>query len=242
MTTKAGARPLRIPIRLVDGQWECALGGALPVKPGTEAELVVDRSAISDEKFLKALDSPVKHRVLGEDTKFLICLTIKPEARPKGELASLLKPYKPMRDVIASEHLENWNAATLCFFEVALSKPDPQQARRLGSEAGGLWLITQGLKTTAIESTTVLLPKPVSERPARSLNHALTILSETYETWRMSHTGNVYARVLYRAKDGRWYPLDILRDATLRDQQTAIEGELWDEFLRKMTNLRSKSG
>jgi len=30
-------RRLRIPVRLVDGVWECAFGGAVPVNDGAEA-------------------------------------------------------------------------------------------------------------------------------------------------------------------------------------------------------------
>ena len=42
MTQAHSTRRLRIPVRFVDGIWECALGGAVPVKNDTEAELVVN--------------------------------------------------------------------------------------------------------------------------------------------------------------------------------------------------------
>jgi len=238
MTQAVKPRRVRIPVRHVDGLWECALGGAVPVESGTEAELVVDADRIADKAFLKAMDSPVKHRVLGENASFLVALTVKPEAPPRAELAPFLRWYQSMQPPLAAEFLQPFNPATLCFVAVTLSKPDKRQAKSLDSQDGGLWLITQGLRTTAIVSTTVKLPPAVSEKPAASLNHALTKLSEVYETWRLAHTGNVYSRVFYQAKNERWYPLDVLRNATIEHQEQAIAGQLWDEFIRKMTALR----
>jgi hypothetical protein len=39
---------LRIPIRLVNGIWESALGDTIPVSDGTQAELGVDREFVFD--------------------------------------------------------------------------------------------------------------------------------------------------------------------------------------------------
>ncbi|MGO8732471.1 MAG: hypothetical protein ACLQVM_06745 [Terriglobia bacterium] len=47
---------------------------------------------------------------------------------------------------------------------------------------------------------------------ARSLNHAFTLLSMKFETKRISHTGNVFARVYFFSdKSKEWRPLDELR-------------------------------
>jgi hypothetical protein len=54
------------------------------------------------------------------------------------------------------------------------------------------------------------------------LNHAYTKLSEVFETWRIAHTGNIYYRMLYRERNGIWYPLDILRNAALVNQEQEI--------------------
>jgi hypothetical protein len=73
-----------------------------------------------------------------------------------------------------------------------------------------------------------------------SLNHAFTKLSETYETWRISHTGNVYSRVLYQERNGHWYPLDLLRNETLDKKEQQIAHELWQTFMSKMTGSPQK--
>lgn len=47
-------------------------------------------------------------------------------------------------------------------------------------------------------------------RAARSLNHAFTLLSEHFETDRLSHTGNVF-RQGFTKQNGHWVCLDDLR-------------------------------
>ncbi|MBC8751519.1 MULTISPECIES: hypothetical protein [Paraburkholderia] len=77
-----------------------------------------------------------------------------------------------------------------------------------------------------IVTSQILVPLIVSEEPLDSLNHAFTRLSEKFEPWRKSHTGNVYDRVLYQEKSGRWYPLNVLRDAAIaREEHEFIRAE-----------------
>ena len=98
-----------------------------------------------------------------------------------------------------------------------------------------MWLITQGLEAVGLASTTVRLPKEISTDPVASLNHAYTKLSEVFETWRISHTGNIYTRVLYQERNGKWYPLDLLRNNALDKQEQEIAKGLWEAFTVKVT-------
>jgi hypothetical protein len=234
MTKSSQARRLHVPVRFVDGVWECALGGPVPVVAGTEADLVVDRAAIADKAFLKALNSPGKHKVLDDGARLLVTLTIKPGHGPATERAPPPIGFRQFEGRIATEALDPWSPETLSFVEVRLAKASTTSTVRRAKANPGLWLITQGVKTTGILSGPIALPAPLSEPHASSLNHAVTRLSEIYETWRISHTGNVYTRVLYQAKDQRWYPLDMLRGTALDNQEHAIAGMLWDEFMKKM--------
>lgn len=52
---------------------------------------------------------------------------------------------------------------------------------------------------------------PFINKEALSLNHAYTLLSEEIETYRRSHTSNVFERVYFH-KDNSWYPLQVLRE------------------------------
>ena len=98
-----------------------------------------------------------------------------------------------------------------------------------------LWLITQGVEAVGLASTTVRLPKEISADPVVSLNHAYTKLSEVFEPWRISHTGNIYTRVLYRERNDVRYPLDLLRNSALDKQELEIARGLWEAFIAKMT-------
>ena len=97
------------------------------------------------------------------------------------------------------------------FVEVHLAGPNDKQARQFDTSRGGPWLITEGIEGVGLASTTVKLPPEVPVDPVASLNHAYTKLSEAFETWRISHTGNIYKRVLHRERNEKWYPLDVLR-------------------------------
>lgn len=52
---------------------------------------------------------------------------------------------------------------------------------------------------------------PPLKREATSVNHAFTLISETYETERLSHTGNVFERAYTPVGPKRWQTLDDLR-------------------------------
>ena len=120
-----------------------------------------------------------------------------------------------MSGSVADEHIENWSSGGLRFVQVTIGEPTKLQVKALGDETGGLWLILEGPKAVGLRSTQILLPSGVSEDPVISLNHAFTKLSEIFEPWRKSHTGNVYQRFLYLEKDSRWYPLELLRNGAL---------------------------
>src|SRR6476660_7891819 len=52
---------------------------------------------------------------------------------------------------------------------------------------------------------------PALKRKASSINHAFTVVSEAYETQRLSHTGNVFERAYTWVEPGGWRTLDQLR-------------------------------
>lgn len=227
---------LRIPVRYVDGAWECSFGGEVPIKEGTEAELLVEGAAISDTAFLEKMELPGRYKVLDEGTPLLVALTVKPANPPPQELKCLLRHYAEFQGKIHTELLNSWNRNTLHFVEVRVARPDEKQARRFETDRGGLWLLTQGLEAKGLASTTIRIPREVSADPVASLNHALTKLSETFETWRISHTGNIYTRVFYQERNGNWYPLDVLRNKALDKQEQAIARGLWENLLSKMSD------
>ncbi len=129
--------------------------------------------------------------------------------------------------------MPSWNGG--CSRRRRLTRSRRGQARLFDTRDGGLWLITQGVEAVGLASTTIRLPKEISADPVVSLNHAYTKLSEIFEPWRISHTGKIYTRVLYRERSGLWYPLDLLRNKALDKQEQEIARRLWETFMAKMT-------
>lgn len=228
-------RRLSIPVQFVDGKWECVLGGEVLVKEGTQAQLVIERGAITDKAFLAMMERKERHKVLDQGTPLLIGLTVKPSHPPRSDQSHLLIPFRDRRDKIAMEYLDTWHPTHSHFVQVTLDDPTDQQIRMFDMDNGGLWLVTKGVEAVGLSSTTIRLSPQISKTTVASLNHAFTKLSEAFESWRISHTGNIYTRVLYQERDGRWYPLDLLRNAALGKQEQEIARGLWDGFMAKMT-------
>ena len=227
-------RKLRVPVVFHDGVWELAVGGAVPAKQGAKAELLVDSRHIDDKDFIARMQQEGRHQVLKAGESLLFMLTIKPDSLPKPELMGHLKGYETLFRELATDYLDpKPNLATTYFIEVALGKHAAQKDL-LEEDQGGLWLITEGVKATGLVSPLLVLPKDVAAESVYSLNHAYTKLSEVYETWRISHTGNVYSRVLYREHDGKWYPLEMLRESALEREKLTLAHRVWTDFLAKM--------
>ena len=88
----------------------------------------------------------------------------------------------------------------------------------------------RGADRTELVCSGVVMPPEFDPKEARSLNHTCTLLSETYETHRISHTLNVYPHVFYfepNAKPPRWRPLDVLRNGVVADMERSIVANAW---------------
>jgi hypothetical protein len=243
MTREISERKVRIPVRLIDGTWEYEFGGIVPARPSAVGELVLKQSDIVDIEFLANLRSKARFKILDEGAELLVSLNIKETGSLSPEQIALLIPYDKMVGKIAREFFtREWSSGDLRFVQVRLAEPSKKQMRTLATETGGLWLLTEGTKATGLASTMVRLPEELSKKPLVSLNHAYTELSEIYEHWRISHTGNVYSQILYKESDGRWYPLNLLRDEALDKRDAQIASKIWDEFMSKMTRTPPQLG
>lgn len=231
---------LRIPVKLVEGGWEFAHGGVVPVKDDAEGELIVERNAISDPAFLKRMLQTERRRVLNEGTPLLIGLTVKGEKPPPPQLQELLIKFDVNTSMTSEGDLVvGVRDATFtkinAFVKVTLDRPTEKQIVRNARERGGLWLETEGLQAKGLISSTIQLDRKISPDPVISLNHALTKLSEKFEVWRIAHTGNIYSRVFYQEENEKWYPLEVLRNAALNKTEHGIANALWRDFLTRMS-------
>src|SRR3546814_19856302 len=76
------------------------------------------------------------------------------------------------------------------------------------------------------------MPEGFKEKSAISLNHAFTLLSQKYETHRISNTGNVYTRIFYQERNGRWYPLKDLRTGVQVQAERKVMADAWADVER----------
>lgn len=228
--TKSGSKKLRLQVRKTEGGWQLKSGSEVPVKVGTDAELIVDQSAVTDPTLVEAVRHVSYIKILPEGTALRACLATKDGADLTARQSGYLIPAEQVAGEISIEHLTNWSTGGQSFIEVKLGPPSKMQRTRFWQEGGGLWLTVKGDRAEGLISSELILPEPVSARNAQSLNHAFTMLSETYEPWRISHTGNVYERFLYKESDGWWYPLQLLRERELAKQEHKIASAMWSEF------------
>lgn len=187
---------IRVPVKLVDGQWEFFYGGLVKVADGAVGELHLDRAHFKDKDFL----------------------TIKPD------LDQSLDPY--LLEYCSTPHDFNAKVtAATQFVQVWLLGPSKAQFKqKIGF--GGLSLLLEGMEPRGIETGTVQLPKTHGLDVADSLNHAFTRLSEVFEPWRKAHTGSIYERVFYQEANGCWYPLDDLRNLVLAGAERKLIADL----------------
>lgn len=229
----ARSRTLRVPMKFVGGAWEIASGGQVPVKEGTEAEIRVPTHSITDASFLRQMTQKGVIPILPKDTTLRVLLSPKDgQGISKENLAHLL-PLADPRMRIGQLRVPERFPADARFLEVRLSSPTTAQAQDFDFKDGGLWLIFEGAAPTDLRSSTIEIPDGVTDETAISLNHAFTLLSEVYEPWRKAHTGSVYERFYYQEADEKWYPLALLRDAGIAQQEQKIAADLWAEFLSR---------
>lgn len=219
------ARKLTLPVKMVNGQWEFLLGGAVPVKDGTVAELTVPMDRITDAEFAKRVTAESTVKVLSAGTKLYVALS---------DRASALQPADMFERIeIDYQYLPRGYSR---FLAITIGPPTDQQAKQRGlfeeEKEGGLFLRQIGLDRTEILSSSIKLPEGFDPPFAQSLNHAFTLLSERYETHRLSHTGNVYTSMYYLESNGRWYPLDLLREGIRADAERQVIQAAWAELER----------
>ena len=223
---------IRIPVVFINGQWEMRTGGMLPVMDGAAAEIIIDPNEITDDSILAAVTEKRWVRIL--DAGSPLCVTLSP-ATSLGD--SLFRFFEPPGSIMHASLSKS--SIHSRFIKIRLAAPTEQQKKRKES-AGGLWLKMEGMNDRGVESSTVSLPPiPGLKGTAVSLNHAFTLLSEVFETHRISHTGNIYEHVLYQDTDGIWYPLKELRNREMITAERRVIRELWERVINQLPSRLS---
>ena len=208
-----------VPVKRVGERWEFFYGGDVPVKEGTLAELTFDAQQITEEKFLQRVTQELTVRILDQGTALLVALS--DQSKTGGHVG----PWPHPVPLEVPPGTTRWERITL-----GPCKAKSGQGVLAGvPERGGLWLKLKGLERCELSGSTVQMPEGFETPTATSLNHAFTLLSQAYEKHRISNTGNVYTRMFYEERDGRWYPLDDLRRGVLAEGERQLLKALWEE-------------
>jgi len=228
MNNYYGKSPIRVPVKLVNGHWEFFYGGAVPAKDGTIAELIIEKHSITDKSFLAALKKPSKHLMLTGPLDLMVALTIKKPLEEK--LLSHLHRASELE--LGTNYYSIVRSHETRFFSISICDPTPEFILRHETKLSGIWLTMEGLQPKGLLVSSVKVPDFVSDEQLLSLNHAFTKLSEIYEPWRKSHTGNIYTRILYKEQNGKWYPLEVLRNAAEATEEQILIKTQWDNFIK----------
>lgn len=219
---------LRIPVRLVDGQWEFFYGGEVPLQDGTIAELVVERADVTDKAFLRAMKKRSEARILDEGAELMMAFSIRSGAMP-ADARRLLRSID--REALSDYCQRLANVSCRRYVSVRIGEPNKSFSRRRPGQPGGLYLQLAGLQPAGMDVSSIVVPGLPEPNRFDSLNQAYTRLSEIFEPWRRSHTGNVYEYVLYRSNDGNWCHLGQLRSGVEAFGEHQLVRQRWQGLL-----------
>ena len=236
MTEGSFKSPVRVPVRLVNGNWEFFYGGPVPIKAGAVGELIVEKSALTDKQFLEQINRPSKYKILDEGAELRVALTIKPSPSLDNTLSKHLIKMSAMSADLGAEFFHTPRSPDTQFVKITVAKPTNLQLKSSPEETGGVWLHLKGSQPKGITTSSMKIPEGITSETVDSLNYVFTLLSQQYEPWRKSHTGNIYDRVLYQEANKKWYPLSVLREAAMAKDEHQLIRERWAE-LTKLLNL-----
>lgn len=240
MTKRRSTDAVRIPVKLVGGRW-CGIDGQeLNIRPDAVGQLLLNRRDVEDEALLNRLSQKLRVQVLGDDAVLRVALTIK----DKPALSDRLRKHFANRTGmnLGAEYYHTARGNNTQFVDISIGPPTKDQRRRNPGATGGLWLQSEGLRVKGLVTSVIRVPTDVSEECLGSLNHAFTRLSEAYEPWRISHTGNIFTRILYQETDdaGTWYPLDVLRRASLATDAQPLAKAAWKAVCETQTQTSNE--
>jgi hypothetical protein len=211
----------KIPVKKVGDRLEFLFGGDVPLRDGCIGHLIVPIDDIEDETFKNNLLIEKTVQILPAGTKLLMGMTEKNRIFRE--------------DTNYPVDLYYLSTGITHFEPVELENPVISSSSNLNNIAsvksnGGLWLSLKGVDHCEIKSGSVKILNHPDIDKAFSLNHAYTLLSEKIEKHRISHTGNIYKRCYYQEKNGKWYPLKLLRDNVNLEIEISIIDATWNHF------------
>jgi hypothetical protein len=192
-------KTVRIPLRVVEGEFRPCYGSTMPkLVDGAIVDLVIPEYALSAYDFAR-FRAECTIRLLPRDSVLMIGL------RPPGRIPrSLCAQADPSKSKVLSDHRT--------YASVRLLED--------------LMLCLRRGKRVFLRQSACEVPALGPGAKAKSLNDAYTLLSQKYETDRMSHTGHVFREVFYWDESQElWRRLDDLRIQKEEEFEQALARE-----------------
>lgn len=148
------------------------------------AELILSESDFSDKEVFYSLIKETTTTFLPEDSRLLINISLKEKVSDENLRKFIITEEKPLPFVQGG------------FVEIHLIQD--------------LKIKLRGSKKAQLQDCDVYIP--ALGKKANSINHAYTLVSESFEKWRRSHTANVFQKVFWFNEEKKyWIELDVLR-------------------------------
>ena len=183
-----GEETVRIPIQVLsNGTVAMESGARLPkILPGTLGDLVLPAASLENPDVVAALNEASSTPLLAQGE--VVWVSLHP-AQPTFEKLELFE-QEPLHPEMVGHS----------FAPVTLGE--------------SLNLVTRGTKRGQLEKASCSVPTGEGGKPepATSLNHAYRLLSERFESHRVSFGGNVFEAAFVK-RDGAWHRLETLRRA-----------------------------
>ena len=197
-----------IPVKWVKGEFQYFYSGKMPkLREGTIGDLVVPAEAVDDKEFLSQLSRAHDSQdLLPRDTT--VYAAVSTQRIPK-DLADIAKSgsslFRGRLSSVTAAQFQDY-----LFVEIVLEEP--------------LWIQLRGTKSGRLKPAKCRIPS--LNMKAQSLNHAYQLISEAFEPQRMSHTGNVFDKILVAHPDGSdGVTLDSLRSTREARHASTLDRE-----------------
>lgn len=196
LPTDKSKKTVVIPVLIKNGKIQRLDGNELPEIKDVKAKLIVPADAIKDKKKVKALSDEKDISILKSGSILLAQVTIKPPMVSEQQLSYI----NDVRD-----KYRGYKNLTGCLVEIELIT--------------NLSMTIRGTKKAKLIGCECYIP--FLNVNAYSLNHAYTLISQEFEKWRISHSGNVFEGMYY-LKDDKWTCIGELREnIEYQDQQNS---------------------
>lgn len=222
---------VNVPLIVRNGRLEFLHSEKMPIlREGAIGEVVLPVDAIKDSRWLEALNAKGKHELFPVDETLWVKLDLRSERQGSQDGKIGITRAQKANACWCDHHLDTTLPSGEVWTMIKLRSP--------------LSLELRGEKKARLQGGKCFIPildelQEISE--AISLNQACTWLSQAFETWRHSHSGNAFTRV-YVAQDDAQMTFDGQKRAVLIPLEQWRDREMAHHEAERLHSVDAVSG